>query len=161
MESMMTIRIGDIVTVIFECLFTGNQGVVVEIVDDDDEDGPIGVRFGSEYRESLGILWEEQNVTRFLETDLRVESSWSTATLAKRLYRSCHHTVYELKYPFVLGCDCMIRGCPHKASMRGVVNIWGTVCPLDLCEDHTEEYHGKLGESLPDLQFPEETAVAM
>lgn len=155
----MPLQVGNIVTVLLECRFEGKQGRVSAIVHDDDEDGPIEVWFGPECEDLLGPSSQEANNTRFLETELQIDEDWSPETIAYRLFAGSLSYFYDLGYPFVPGSECILEGCPHKAVIRGVCNVYGSVYALDLCEVHKEEYHGKCGEVLPELK-PEQESVA-
>ncbi len=157
----MPIRVGDIVTVVLECLFTELQGIVVAIVDDGDEDGSIEVQFGKEYKDS-GHYWSENTLrVRFEEEDLRVDSCWSATTLAERLFKGRWHHVYEAPYPFTVGCDCQILACPEKAISRGICNVWGSIVTLDLCEGCTKLYHGMCGDSVPNIKSVIREAISV
>ncbi len=154
----MPIAVGSIVTVVADGSFTDCQGTVIAIVADGDEDGPIEVEFGEEWQHT-GHHWSDKTLlVRFLETDLRVDACWDTVTIANRLYKGRWHSAFDLPYPFLPEADCMIEGCPNKAVMRGICNVWGSVYPVDFCPEHQAEYHGMCGDSLPPLK-PNKEAI--
>lgn len=145
----MNVAIGNIVTIMLDCTLQGCQGTIVKIVRYGDEDGPIGVRFGREHRWLFDPYWKKDNVTRFEESDLRIDSDWSLQTKTLRAYgRSMWHSLCHLPFAWTFANQCLIKDCPHTAVMRGVANVWGSVYEVDLCAQHREEYNGMCGEEL-------------
>lgn len=142
----MTLQIGSIVTVTLEdSAFEGKQAEIVEIVDDKDEDGGIGVMFGRDGEHLLGYCRDDsEKVIRFRENELREDSDWTPTNKAYRLFgSSMWHILYMLKEPFDPEQDCTHENCKEKATSRIMVNAWGVVCEHDVCNIHRDEYHGK------------------
>jgi hypothetical protein len=68
---------------------------------------------------------------------------------ANRLFgRMMWHSTYTFKKAFAGGA-CNHKQCPAAATRRIMVNIWGSVCEYDVCEEHGAEYHGKLLDEFP------------
>jgi len=73
--------VGSIVTVILDCIYCGEQGEVVEIINDGDLDGPICVRFGEQsfVVEDIG---KTSLTVRFREEDLHQDEEWNPSAEA-------------------------------------------------------------------------------
>lgn len=76
---------------------------------------------------------------------------------ARRLFGRQHHSVYSFKLPFSTGGQCQREGCPREKTRRIMVNIWGSVCEYDACEECGQEFHGKLLDEFP-ARRPERAA---
>jgi hypothetical protein len=151
----MPLEIGNIVTILSrESLFFNKQGEIVEIVHDDDTDGPIGVKFGKECEHLFGAFTEEACIPiRFLETQLRVDTEWNLETRIIRAFGRMFHSYCASKKTFSLQDECATVHCNHFVDQRCLINIWGTVYELDLCKVCAEEYDGKCGEAFPSLSL--------
>ena len=97
----MVIEIGNIVTVVSEDTYLHKkQGEVVEIEDDGDEDGSVGVLFHKSAICSF-TLFKEERIVRFEPDELRVDENWSIENRARMVYGSnMYHHLYELIFPF-------------------------------------------------------------
>ena len=134
------------------------QGQVVEIVHDDDPDGPIGVKFGG-WRRFSHLLEGEDTTVRFLEMELRKDEDWSLEVKVYQCYgHNMWHSIATLKEPFDSKKICKAEGCTNLNVRRCLVNIWGTVYEIDFCETCATAYHGMLGESFP-RKAPEPVAA--
>lgn len=148
----MPLEIGNIVTVLLEdSTYCDCQGQVVEIKDDGDEDGPIGVRFGREYNHLFDFFQTGDSITvRFLEAELRKDLEWN---LEVRLFRAFGSSVcnflMERTVPFDPKNECQAELCSEDCARRCLINIWGTVYEIDLCETCAKLFDGKWGESWP------------
>lgn len=58
------------------------------------------------------------------------------------------HTVNYYSEPFQPGTPCQHDGCDVLAAARIMVNIWGSVCEVDVCEEH-RSFDGKLLDEFP------------
>lgn len=147
----MSVKIGDIVTVVSDTsIYRGEQGEVVEIKRDSDEDGPIGVRFHP--RQVLHCISRDEDcIVRHRRRELRVDTSWGAVTRAKILYPGHYHTVYTLRFEFSPQNQCMHARCTALATKRCVLNVLGTVCERDFCDKHGK-IDGMVGEVLPPMK---------
>ncbi len=149
----MSLKIGDVVTVTDEELMLfDHQGKIVEIEDDGNEDGPIGVRFSKSSRSMFGVDWRSDNLIRFSEKELRKDDDWSLKNQAiEKFGTRMWHTLYEAPWPFSEQNLCMSedhkQNVPH-ATKRILINFVGSVYPIDVCKEH-EHFDGKCGESWP------------
>jgi len=148
------IEVGNIITVIHkDWAFTGKQGVVVEIEEDDNPDGPIGVKFPSWYWKNfeLSYPFEAENIIRFERENLKKEKEFNL-TQEDFMKLSIGKEFWESripKMPLVPGdTDCMHEGCKKKAFFEIWVNIWGIVYAFHVCGEHAH-YHGKRIEEFP------------
>jgi hypothetical protein len=142
-----TVKIGDIVTIVSDAsMYNGKQGEVVEIVEDDDEDGPVGVKFHKSQIFNY-VRSEEECVIRHEERELKIDTGWNVQTRALKMYPNMYHSMNELLFDFDPRNPCMQAGCAEDHSERRcVINIWGTVIERDLCTEHSK-FDGMLGES--------------
>jgi len=149
----MPLKVGDIVTVVHKhYIYSDKQGEVVEIKDDGDEDGNIGVKFGRWYRHLFDYSDGDNNsvTVRFLEGELRKDANWGLEVkVLQRFGENCWHSVYVLDKPFDPTKRCKTEGCNIVNARRCLINIWGNVYEIDLCEECAREYDGKCGESFP------------
>ncbi len=148
----MPLAVGNIVTVIFEdCMYFEQQGEVVEIVEDGDSDGPVGVKFGK-WCKHLFNSFHDGNFTtvRFEEVELRKDADWGIEVKAVRCYGArMWHSLCSLRRPFDPKGKCQTENCTHFCDQRCLINIWGTVSEIDLCMECAKQYHGKCGEMWP------------
>ena len=146
------IKKDDVVTILNEeLLFHECQGQVVEIVDDGDPDGNIGVKIGPKDEYLLGYCWnEDQKTVRFTEDELRVDQDWCIENKIIALYgRDRWHHAYSLGEPLNTEKECMHEDCPDKCKQRIMVNIWGSVYEIDVCDNHAKKWHGMCADSFP------------
>jgi hypothetical protein len=145
----MQLAVGDIVTVTAENLYFEEQGQVVEIKNDGDSDGPIGVKFG---RWCQTVPSHKSDITvRFEEVELRKDPDWSLQVKVFRCYgNDLWHSLYSIPEPFDPQKQCKAKGCQDLNVRRCLINIWGSVYEIDLCENCAKAYHGMMGESFPD-----------
>lgn len=133
---------GAIVTVVGgETSYEDEQGRVVEVCNDGDEDGPIGVLFRREQIMHY-VHAPSQQVVRFLPSDLRVDDEWCVKELAIRIYGNMFHSLTDLTIPFDARNVCMHDGCDEVVIGRAMMNSWGTIIRRDLCLKHYSRYHG-------------------
>lgn len=135
----------NIVTVVLEdSSLYGKQGKVVEIANDNDEDGNIGVKFGLDGEELLGFCaTEEEKIVRFYEHELKVDDDWTVESKAYQLFGKMGHTLHIPKKPLDANTDCRNKNCKNKASSKSMINIWGSVYEVYLCKTCHKIYHGK------------------
>src|SRR3989339_731536 len=145
----MEISVGSIVIVTEERYrFCGLQGVVVEIKEDGDEDGPIGVRFPS--RHKYKFLFDYPNkpdsIVQFKRNELRVDDFFIPLTVEEEV-EGLFGDVWVVntpKMPLISGdSECMHEGCKSKAYFRIFFNVWGCVETAYVCGEHAS-FHGKL-----------------
>lgn len=156
----MGLQIADIVTVIDEDLMCFNQqGKVIEIKEDGNEDGPIGVRFGPSARYLFSGDWRPDNLVWYQEKELRKDAELTLENqVIEKFGTRMWHTFYDTPFPFSEQNLCMseehIDDVP-KASKRILINFVGSVYPIDVCKEH-EHFDGKCAESWPfvDRPFP-------
>ncbi|MEK7138221.1 MAG: hypothetical protein AAB787_01805 [Patescibacteria group bacterium] len=145
----MKLEVGNIVTVTLDCMFTNKQGEVVAIVDDGDEDGNIDVKFGSDCDHLFSWNRKGKGALRFKESDLRKDKDYTMEVKAYHLFGAgMFHHLAPLKHPFSLENKCMHEKCAESATNRALVNIWGTVCEVDVCKGHSD-WHGNCADSFP------------
>lgn len=133
------LQAGSIVTVILEgSSFKGWQGIIQAIIPDGHPDGSIAVHFPATYRHLFGISYKKSGTIRFVEEDLRQDEDW---TLENRVavrwpgdMRPWRTAIYN--HPLDLTQLCDREGCPHLATTRIMINIWGTGCDADVCDEH-------------------------
>ncbi len=93
-------------------------------------------------------------VVYFQPSALEVIEEWSLKVLADRFYGegNCHH--FNTLKPEVVSRRyehfCMIEKCQNRAKFTAVVNIWGSVYQMFLCETCYPKYNGMCGDSLPE-----------
>lgn len=146
---MSTLAVGDIVTIIHpNWRFTGKQGKIVEIINDGNEEGSIGVCFPKYYQFLFDHPDNANTVLRFEVSDLQKNSrddkqDITVAQLCDMLFGShMWHSIYVINQPLMIGfSDCMLRGCDSQAIMRIMLNCHGTVSEVDVCREHLG-YHG-------------------
>jgi hypothetical protein len=146
----MPLAIGNIVTVLLEdCIYFELQGEVMEIVDDGNSEGPIGVKF-SEWCDPLGALERDRPIIRFLEAELRRDDDWGFELKVYQCYgRNMWHSTARLGHVFDPKKKCGTENCTHFCDRRCLINLWGTVYEIDFCNECAKEYHGKCGEFFP------------
>lgn len=135
------VKKGDIVTVTLErCFLEGHQGEVVEIYEDGHKDGPLEVKFGKELRHLFDFENKEPRTVRFEESDLRVDPDWSLENKVLYFYgKGMWHTVHKLTEPFSRESFCTHRNHGDTETpvvKRIIVNYVGSVCEVDVCEEH-------------------------
>ncbi len=148
----MSLQVGNIVTVTLAgSPFNGKQAEIVEIKDDGNEEGNIGIIFGHDGEHLLGYCQNDSERTvRFKEDELRLDSDWTPMNKAYKLFGPhMWHSLFIAKKPFDPEGSCMHKDCEKKNTVRIMVNIWGSVCEADVCDAHREEYHGKCMDAFP------------
>lgn len=148
----MSLEIGNIVTVVDEeLLLYDKQGEVVDIKNDGHEDGPYCVKFGASCDHLLTGPRPRNRIVRFSEKELRKDERWEIKTWADNLYGDMWHSAYNLPDPWTAENECMHEEHGQtsvKSTVRILVNCWGTVYEMDMCDAH-RDLHGKCGEILP------------
>ncbi len=152
--SDVKVAVGNIVLITYpKGKFTGKQGKVVEISDDNHKDGPIGVIF-PEYYTDLFMHPDFGSIVRFEEDDLEKvdasgEQNISLELRLKILFGNMVNYYFPLEHSLIIGhTDCMHQGCVKKAVARIMVNCHGSVSDVDVCEDHFE-WHGRNCDGFP------------
>ncbi len=124
-----------------------------EVVDVDPERGAQCIRVkaggfarGSYGRIEKGHVWCEPD-----ELEIQ-EDGWTQEDRATFLFGSSWHSMWNLKFPWQEGNPCMHSAHDGQdrppAVRRVMMNIWGSVCELDMCEEHLE-YDGRCADSAP------------
>ncbi len=152
---MSGLSAGDVVTITLpDTRFTGKQGVVVNILNDGNPDGPIGVRFPEYYKFLFDFPNKPDTVIRFTEADLKKNTRDDKQDITQEqlcdvLFGKMWHSIYSLKRPLMIGFrDCTHKNCSNKVAMRIMVNCHGTVQEIDVCKNHVE-YHGRNCDDFP------------
>lgn len=141
-----------------ESHFFGKQGEVCRVY----PNGTAVVLFPLFMIPSYLFCWSEKKKPIYVTykgddlDDLVLEDHWDEGALtvwrAEQIWLRFHHSVYSMKEPFREGSPCMVEGCEETATERGLINVWGTVYPIDMCPEHLERWHAKAVEVGPDLK---------
>ena len=146
------LRIGDLTKVLNKPdigdIYAGKFGVIVDVADHDNEDGPIQVKFGSSLDKSFGggtvdcIEWKRDGrITNFQIDDLEIIGN-ASATLSIGDYTD----LFEYLDPFYTKVtdsqQCKRDGCRKKARSFIWINIHGAYCVVGACDDHAKEFNG-------------------
>jgi hypothetical protein len=146
----MELAVGNIVRIVGDDLWlNGKQGEIVEI--DHRKEIPYSVKFGKSCRHLFDYPRPENLIVDFTATELQKEDRWDLKILADDLYGTMWHSAASLSKPFDPSTECMHEdhtASAPKATARILVNCWGTVYELDVCEEH-KFLHGLCGETLP------------
>lgn len=133
----------------FDEEWIGMRALIMEICDDNNPDGPIGVVFAPWY----DYLFCDPNtldcIIRLREENLEIDKPWSLSNKEYFQYFIKHqmgsiNALYRTKkeIPFLPGLsNCMIKGCEKKAIVQIYYNVYGTVNEAYVCGDHAH-YHG-------------------
>lgn len=145
---LMALEIGNIVTVTLPgCRFNAHQGLVVEIKNDGNEDGSIGVKFGHSSRYLFNYPDSPEETTIwFTVTELRVEQTWNAEIRAKNLYgrNGMYHSLHAMREVF----NSQVHYCMHNdhrdkqkvpPTRTILINHWGTVYEFPACKEHEKE----------------------
>lgn len=134
------------------------QGEVVNIHDDDHEEGPIEVSIeelrrrhsymSDEVRKMLGYHYK----FRFFPEQL-AKTQWSLEQRIQRLFgrrpTDFLGGVFVPKDELDSSADCMVEGCTKSQSNKTLVNCWGAVCEQFLCDQCHEDWNGAWPGDLP------------
>ena len=146
----MELAVGNIVRVVAEdFVLHGKQGEIVDV--DHAKELPYSVKFGQSCKHLFDYPRPRKLIGEFAATELQKEDRWDLEILAKDLYGTMFHSLAALKNPFDPANDCIHEdhmSSPPKATVRIIVNCWGTVYEMDVCEEH-KNLHGLCGEILP------------
>jgi hypothetical protein len=156
MRQIMTkLTVGAIVTVIHQgWRFTGKQGRVVEIIEDGNEDGPVGVIFPNYYGRLLDYPYKPGDAMRFQEADLKEITRGDLQDITMEqicdiLFGRMWHNVSTIQQPLMVGFGlCMHVDCEKLVMARILVNCHGSVAEFDVCNDHMH-YHGRNNDGFP------------
>jgi len=146
------IAAGDVVEITNESAFNGMQGEVVTVDSKKEPGYPIEVKMHEKYRYMFGLpLGRDHDYMHlsFTEKELEKRNDWDIELRCYRLFKNMYHRIYIFNSPFNPHNICCIQGCQENNSQRILVNIWGSVGELDVCEQHASQYHGKCVESVP------------
>lgn len=127
--------------------FCDALGEVVEIVPGQEKS--IGVRLHSELSHLFSRPLEEQILFFSPDDFVNILSEWPLEVQARRLFKKNWIVLSELNEPFTVERLCMVDGCLENRERRCLVNIWGNVCQVDVCDGHAQDYHGKCIDSFP------------
>ena len=137
------IGVGCIVKVIAPDLrFTDKRGFVLEIVDDGNEDGPVGVRFPYWY-DLFDYGTDKDVAVRFNGSDLEIVECFDTMPREKFLKelfgRMGVNVYYERKIPLIPGqTKCGAKDCKKMAYFEIWINCWGTATSYHVCGKHAD-----------------------
>jgi hypothetical protein len=151
-----TLAVDDIVTVICPDIdFTDKQGVIVEIKEDGNPEGPIGVRFPSYYEYLFNYPNSPDTVVRFLPSDLQKNTrddgqNISDEQLCNVLFgKDMWHSINHLPTPLMIGFQaCTHKDCEQVVVARAMINCHGSVYEVDVCRIHSS-WHGSNCDSFP------------
>ncbi|MEP7162370.1 MAG: hypothetical protein ABI747_01235 [Candidatus Moraniibacteriota bacterium] len=137
------VRIHDIVRASDQTRFRGWAGTVVEIVHDEDEDGPIGVLFLGDKR-GLSHWDQKDELVRFLPEELTPLPEWPVRELANELFgKDGYHSLYSFPNRTKWGDGCWAKGCTEKQiDSWTIVNYCGSIYPISYCYQHHAKWHG-------------------
>jgi hypothetical protein len=130
---------GDIVTINYpENHFHEAQAEVLEVVDS------VYVRLkpGRRYEYLFGARYGDKDIdgnpygeVTFPACALTVDEDWTVENRAENLFKGMYHHIFTTKSDKSI---CMHEGCDHPADKRILINIWGSVYEVHVCEKHTE-----------------------
>jgi len=132
---------GDIVTVIRKGYpYRGMQGQIVRTkIKKHADDERIIVAFP----EYPGQEWA------YRETNLRKDKGWSLENRVNLLFKRNSLFLSKARYPLRIGHTlCMHEKCGKKATQDILINCWGNVCQIYVCDDHSN-WNGKCVDSFP------------
>lgn len=156
------ILVNDIVTILGDNRFTGQQGLVVDTESDlRPEDGPIAVFFDLEVPDHEFNLFHREKTWKkgppskkdykecyrvrcFQLEELRAEPDFSFDSLLKRNFGNDYHTAYSLKFRLKPGTHaCQFASCKTGllATKITLVNVWGAIHMIYGCEPCHAEWH--------------------
>ncbi len=147
----MHIPKGTVVTVITD----HTQGVVQADVTDPEQEVPI--LYGREYSYLFGFDFDPVTAVRTARgADLEPQTDFTPENRADRLFpRHWHHfAVFDDPWDPAQNRDCQHLPCGAKATKRVMVNVWGTVCELEMCDSCATQWHGKRVEDVPAKRSP-------
>ena len=152
MSEEQELQVGHIVKIIDAELFGYEEKVeVVEIKEDNNPDGPIGVHFEEDMPWPSYSNHESDNVIRYQRNQLQFFSTeWDLETKANRLFGS--HGWYmtqQLIKPLNPRLNCRYKDCKNLREKRVLINCWGTVCEFDVCSSHADSLDGSRRDMLP------------
>lgn len=134
------------------------QGEIVSIHDDGHEEGQIEVSIeelrrrhsymSDDVREMLGYHFK----FRFYPDQLK-KSEWSIQTRAKRIFNSTFLIIQKLKIDFDPANECHVANCTNLQRNKSLINFSGTVIEYYFCDQCDERWHGKLKETLPEIEI--------
>ncbi len=153
---MSNLLVGSIVTVVLpNTRFTGKQGRVSVIVEDGNEDGPIGLVFPGYYKHLFDFPNGPNTVVRFTVEDLRLNTrddkqDINSEQICDVLFgRRMWSIIYSIEQPLMIGFnECMHEACKKLVAARIMVNCWGTVSEVDVCKQHID-WHGRNCDGFP------------
>ncbi|MFA7319603.1 MAG: hypothetical protein WC022_03355 [Parcubacteria group bacterium] len=147
------LKIGSVVTVIEEDHWLkGLQGEVANIRKRKDAKLPIGVRFAEHYeiRIARSPFKPRDGIIYFLREILREDEEFTPENRAKALFRKDSFLrIRFFKDAVNTKEPCMHRDCEELRTKRIMVNTWGTVDEVDVCDKHADDYHGKCVDGFP------------
>lgn len=131
---------GDIVTINCpENHFHEAQAKVLNFV----EGGRVRVKPGRKYDYLFGARYGDVDIDGqaygevvLPAATLTVDEDWTVGNKAENLFKGMFHHVTTMK-PYD-GGKCMHEGCSSPGDRRIMINIWGGVYEVHVCENHTE-----------------------
>lgn len=103
-------------------------------------------------------LWKTcPRVVFFQPRELLVRDSWSIVTLAERLFPGFHHSVFGWPKGIIRTSSiyrCFLKDCQLVATRVALFNVWGSVCPIHVCDECFSKTNGCCGDSLPEMKNP-------
>ena len=93
--------------------------------------------------------FKENGLTRFSGKNLDVVNDFPVEIKAERLFGNTYMRLFVLDKPLDKSSECKHKDCTQKVGKRAMVNIWGSVYEVDVCDDHFVEYNGHLIDDFP------------
>ena len=132
------------------------RGKYGEVVDVDPEKGEYSVQvdMGRNFRKRGIIEYERltEGVGWFMPSELDLQEGWTPLTRADFLFVLSVNVVYSLKLPWSSDNRCMHEDHTDEdappAVRRAMVNVWGTVQEIDVCQEHLDQ-DGRCADDVP------------
>ena len=103
----------------------------------------------------------EQGVGWFMPGELELQEGWTSITRAEFLFVHSVNVVYSLSKPWHPENRCMHEDHTDEdaplAVRRAMVNVWGTVQEIDVCEEHLDQ-DGRCADDVPYRKAAEKAA---
>lgn|SRR5574343_169900 len=99
-----------------------------------------------------GLLRVCPRIVLFRPDELIVQTRWSIRTLSDRFFRDRYHSICGFGENFSDDPSqyrCFIHECPNPATETAVYNVWGSVCPLYVCDGCMKVVNGIMADDLP------------
>lgn len=148
-DTAVEIEEGNIVKVYgTETSFDGAYGIVGKVFIGEEKEN-VGVTFGKDKSHLFGFQFKKNGIMMFSDKNLEVVEDFPVEVKAEHLFKGSYMVIRSPKEPLDKNSECRHDNCLQKAEKRAMVNIWGSVCEVDVCSQHFDEYNGHLIDSFP------------